>query len=120
MNRKAYARILGLVCLALGFLISCGSSSSSSPPPSVVLGVNNVGKLQVKWKYPTGSAIVSAPAVVDGVLYFGSSDSNLYALNAATGARLWSFTTGNAVNSSPAVANGVVYVGVVGDRARRP
>ena len=35
----------------------------------------------------------------------------MYALNAATGARLWSYTTGNSVYSSPAVANGVVYVG---------
>jgi len=35
-KRKAYASILGLVCLALGFLMSCSSSSSSSsstPPP---------------------------------------------------------------------------------------
>ncbi len=34
MNCKVYAGILGLVCLALGFLLSCSSSSSSiSPPP---------------------------------------------------------------------------------------
>jgi outer membrane protein assembly factor BamB len=45
------------------------------------------------------------------VVYVGSDDANLYALNAATGARLWSFATGNGVESSPAVANGVVYAG---------
>ena len=33
MNGKAYASILSLVCLALGFLMSCSSSSTSSPPP---------------------------------------------------------------------------------------
>jgi eukaryotic-like serine/threonine-protein kinase len=35
---------------------------------------------------------------------------NVYALNAATGARLWSYPTGGG-GSSPAVANGAVYVG---------
>ncbi len=53
----------------------------------------------------------SSPAVANGVVYVGSGDSNVYALNASTGAKLWSFTTGGGVDSSPAVANGVVYVG---------
>ena len=47
-----------------------------------------------------------------GVVYVGSLDNNVYALNAKTGARLWSYATGSSVyNSSPAVANGVVYLG---------
>ena len=41
----------------------------------------------------------------------GSSDGNVYALDAATWEELWQFTTGGSVLSSPAVANGVVYVG---------
>ena len=53
----------------------------------------------------------SSPAVVNGVVYIGSRDDNLYALNASTGAKLWSFTTGGEVIASPAVANGVVYIG---------
>ena len=44
-------------------------------------------------------------------VYVGSSDYNVYALNASTGAKLWSYATGNGVDSSPAVVNGVVYVG---------
>ena len=52
----------------------------------------------------------SSPAVANGVVYVGSTDNNIYALNAGTGALLWKYTTG-AVQSSPAVANGVVYVG---------
>ena len=39
----------------------------------------------------------SSPAVANGVVYVGSSDGNLYALNASTGARLWNFDTGVAV-----------------------
>ena len=55
--------------------------------------------------------MVSSPAVANGVVYVGSDDDNVYALNASTGAKLWSYATGGAVYSSPAVANGVVYVG---------
>jgi outer membrane protein assembly factor BamB len=49
--------------------------------------------------------------VANGVVYVGSDDSNVYALNATTGAKLWSYSTGGGVYSSPAVVNGVVYVG---------
>jgi outer membrane protein assembly factor BamB len=49
--------------------------------------------------------------VADGVVYVGSNDWNVYALDALTGSKLWSYPTGYRVVSSPAVANGVVYVG---------
>ena len=66
---------------------------------------------QLLWKYTTGGLIDSSPAVSDGVVYIGSNDGNVYALNAATGAQVWSFTTGGIVYSSPAVVSGVVYIG---------
>ena len=34
----------------------------------------------LKWKFKTGDDVPSSPAVSDGVVYFGSVDSNLYAL----------------------------------------
>jgi outer membrane protein assembly factor BamB len=49
--------------------------------------------------------------VVDGVVYVGSWDGNLYAVDAADGDYLWQFATGDSVESSPAVVDGVVYVG---------
>jgi outer membrane protein assembly factor BamB len=60
-----------------------------------------------------GYFCISSPAVANGVVYIGSDtpDNTVYALNAATGAKLWTYLTGGAVWSSPAVANGVVYVG---------
>lgn len=45
------------------------------------------------------------------MVYVGSDDFNLYALNASTGAVIWTHKFGYIVRSSPAVANGVVYVG---------
>ncbi len=53
----------------------------------------------------------SSPAVVSGVVYVGSWDHNVYALNAKTGVLWWKYTTGDQVHSSPAIADGVVYVG---------
>ena len=85
-------------------------------PYESVLNVNNVGSLHPKWTYRTGHFVESSPAVVNGVVYFGSSggssDGILYALKASTGALLWSYATGYGdMHSSPAVANGVVYIG---------
>jgi outer membrane protein assembly factor BamB len=83
-------------------------------PYETVLGVGNVGGLQLQWKNPNGvfdNSIQSSPAVVNGVVYFGSDDGNFYALKANTGTLLWSFKTSSAVYSSPAVVNGVVYFG---------
>jgi outer membrane protein assembly factor BamB len=65
----------------------------------------------LKWTFTAGDAIHSSPVVVNGVVYFGSRDHYLYALDASTGKELWSFQTGSWVDSSPAVVNGVVYCG---------
>jgi outer membrane protein assembly factor BamB len=45
------------------------------------------------------------------VVYVGSNDSYLYALDALTGALVWKAATGGAINSSPTLAGGAVYVG---------
>jgi hypothetical protein len=68
------------------------------------------------WAFTTGGTVVSSPAVANGVVYVGSGDHNLYALDASTGDLLWSYTTGWAVYSSQAVADGVVYVGSDDDK----
>ncbi|HEX4450250.1 MAG TPA: PQQ-binding-like beta-propeller repeat protein [Kofleriaceae bacterium] len=54
---------------------------------------------------------LSSPAISDGAVYFGSSDGNVYALDAATGALRWKFQTGDVVHASPTVADGRVFVG---------
>ena len=46
-----------------------------------------------------------------GVVYVGSDDDYLYALDASSGGLIWRYQTGHSVSSSPAVAGGVVYVG---------
>jgi outer membrane protein assembly factor BamB len=85
-------------------------------PTEQTLTKSNVGGMQVLWSTPTGGEIWSSPAVVNGVVYIGSDDHNVYAMNAATGAIVWTFTTGDIVRSSPSVVNGIVYVGSNDDK----
>jgi len=90
---------------------------------------------QQKWKFQTGGErryaathlhhlepaaenmpdpwdfFLSSPSVWRGAVYFGSSDGNVYALDANSGALKWKFHTGDVVHSSPAIADGILYVG---------
>jgi outer membrane protein assembly factor BamB len=65
---------------------------------------------RVKWTFATGGRIVSSPVIDAGVIYVGSDDGNVYAIDAATGRRRWKYRTGGPVASTPAVAAGIVYV----------
>ena len=58
-------------------------------------------------------SIRTTPEVSElGIIYFGSDDGHVYAINAETGEELWKYGTGAPVRSSPRVgADGVIYVG---------
>jgi polyvinyl alcohol dehydrogenase (cytochrome) len=71
-----------------------GTNMTRWNPYEKVLNVHDVGNLLVKWSSTTGVSIDSSPAVMKGVVYIGSNDGKVYALNAKTGAEVWSFTTG--------------------------
>ena len=87
------------------------ASHSGSNPYENVLSWSTASGIGLDWSFNTSAAIYSSPAVANGMVYIGSDDHNVYALNAATGAKLWNFATLFSVFSSPAVANGVVYAG---------
>ncbi|MGW1996068.1 outer membrane protein assembly factor BamB family protein [Embleya sp. NPDC001921] len=63
---------------------------------------------RVRWRRSVAAGL-SSPTVVDGAVYVGSAQ-NLYALNAATGARRWDFTTSAPGALSPVVVDKVVYL----------
>ena len=64
---------------------------------------------KVLWKFRTSGRVYSSPAVDHDILFIGSGDQHLYAVNRNTGRKIWSFKTGGAVHSSPAVDNGLVF-----------
>lgn len=71
---------------------------------------------KILWRYKTG-AVESSPLLVNGILYFGSWDHHLYALDVRRRSQprlRWRIDLGAEVNSSPAYVNGTVYVGTDG------
>jgi outer membrane protein assembly factor BamB len=49
--------------------------------------------------------------VAGNIVYFGSYDDHVYALNATSGTLVWKHRTGGHIESGPAIAAGAVYVG---------
>jgi outer membrane protein assembly factor BamB len=66
----------------------------------------------MQWQVPATNLILAAPVYADGVVYFGTSDGELFAVDAQTRAVKagWPFKAQNAIWGSPLVANGRVYV----------
>ena len=88
--------------------------------PALVLGIIFSFSVQAQsipvslnWKASTNGVIFSSPAIDEnGVIYVGSNDNNLTAIN-SNGSTKWTFPTGNWVDSSPALSHDGthVYVG---------
>lgn len=68
--------------------------------------------LKVLWKrsFKNGT-FESTATIVDGVVYVGSLDGNLYCLDLATGADKWKFNTELGFKAAAAIRDGNVYVG---------
>ena len=71
------------------------------------------------WSYkvgfhPKGKGIFSSPALLNGMVFFGAYDGNVYALDANTGAKRWVFFEADWVGSSPVIAAdmGLVFIGL--------
>jgi outer membrane protein assembly factor BamB len=63
----------------------------------------------VLWCKQTEGAVRSSPTIVDSLVLIGSSDGNLYALDANTGSEKWRFRADSAVASTAAVSSGRVF-----------
>ncbi|HEV2254112.1 MAG TPA: PQQ-binding-like beta-propeller repeat protein [Streptosporangiaceae bacterium] len=83
----------------------------SGKPPGGTTPVTPPRAGSVAWSFTTQGQIWSSPAVANGIVYFGSDDGNVYAVDARSHKMLWHYPTGGKVRSSPAVVDGVVYVG---------
>jgi len=80
-------------------------------PQHSATGQSGPTDLTLRWKFTTSGGVVSSPSVVDGRVYVGSQDKNVYCINARSGRLIWKFTTETRIESSPAVVYGKVYIG---------
>ncbi len=97
----------------------------SLPPPTpdqriVVVGADNGNLYAIKadgtilWQVATGGAILSSPAIgANDLVYVGSKDNKLHAINVTNGNREWEFSAPqNEVVSSPAIGSDMtIYLG---------
>jgi len=60
------------------------------------------------WRFEAG-VIESSPLLVGKLLYFGSWDGKVYALDVRTHKVAWTFSTGDEVKAGPAYQNGTLY-----------
>jgi outer membrane protein assembly factor BamB len=69
-------------------------------------------KPEIRWTFETAGPITSSPALSsDGLVFVGSHDGRLHAID-RQGKLRWSFATGDLIFSSPALsASGAIYVG---------
>lgn len=59
----------------------------------------------LKWKYPTGSLIISSPTVSGNYAYFASYDNYMYCIDVRNGKLVWKTNTNYSADGSPVVDN---------------
>ena len=114
----SFARSLLLfVCVCIS-AISLANQSKDWPMfrgDSSLRGVSTAslpGALKLRWSFQAKDSIESSPAIADGIVFFGSMDNSLYAVNLANGKLVWRYAASAPIQeSSPCVCNGVVFVG---------
>jgi outer membrane protein assembly factor BamB len=114
--RVILAATAGAVAIAAGAALSASQTglamfrgNAAHSGVYRVTGVERLGGLQ--WRVQTGGMVQSSPTLYEGVLYVGSGDGNLYAVDPHTGEARWHFAAGRAITSTPAAAQGLVFVG---------
>ncbi len=63
------------------------------------------------WTFETGGGIHSTPVIQDGIIYIGSSDNNLYAIDQETGKEKWAFKSDGAIYSDVNIQNNQIFFG---------
>lgn len=96
---------------SFGTMFGFNAAHTHYNPYELLLTPTSISRLKLAWSFQMGGAIEQLPVVAGGVVYLGSHDHSLYALDARSGHKLWHFETGDKIESSPAVIGGVVYAG---------
>ena len=65
---------------------------------------------KILWRFRAG-VMESSPLYVNGILYFGTFDNRLYALDTRTRKVRWSYRTGDNVKGGPAYSKGTIFFG---------
>lgn len=72
---------------------------------------NNDQGIKPLWTFTCEDEIRSSPIYHKGVVYFGSYDNNLYAINTDNGEFLWKFPAEGGIVSRPSIYEGIILFG---------
>ena len=67
--------------------------------------------LKQVWRFETKGPVLSSPVVSAGLVFLGSRDGALYAVDAVRGTQQWKLQTGDQIEATAAVVGDFVYVG---------
>lgn len=73
--------------------------------------INNEQGIKPLWTFTCEDEIRSSPVYHKGVVYFGSYDNNLYAVNTDNGEFLWKFPAEGGIVSRPVLHEGMILFG---------
>ncbi len=88
-----------------------GSKRPLTTPVFVKLREEEAQKVKPIWTFQCEDEIRSSPAIAGKVVYIGSYDYNLYALDSATGKMLWKYPTKGGVVSTPFIWRRMIFFG---------
>jgi outer membrane protein assembly factor BamB len=120
---KALTAIIVILCLlsvtsAFPRLTQAESDSENwpmfrqNPAHTASSSISGPSAPKVLWTFSDGdNALQGSPAIVDGKLYIGSANGNIYCLDATNGHEIWfNFKINAGIQSSPAIENGYLYI----------
>jgi eukaryotic-like serine/threonine-protein kinase len=111
-----YCRVLaGLILCTVLITLSYNAKSQTAMfgvnPQHTGVYISNLPSdllLVKKWKFKTDGMIFSSAVVINDIIYFGSDDSCLYALD-TTGVLKWKFKSNGIIRSTPAIKDTIAY-----------
>ncbi len=112
-DRYASAEEMKTALLAAsGRVQTSGLTGSFAAPTPSTSGVDSApGAVSLRWRFETEEEVRSTPALHGKVLYAGSYDNNLYAVNAVKGTLLWKFATDGGICGTPRLHDDLVIFG---------
>ena len=85
-----------------------GNVGSSS---AIITGRKSTDVIKSLWVFKCEDEIRSTPTILDGTVYLGAYDNNLYAINSQDGELVWKYPTADCIASSASVYKDSVFIG---------
>jgi serine/threonine protein kinase/outer membrane protein assembly factor BamB len=102
--------VIGLIVTMVLLVKSISFPVRSGGPPGIVpFGTSRIAERV--WAFRTFGPIDASPLVSGGVVYAGSDDSTLYAVDAKKGEQLWIFRARDDIRTTPAVSGKSLFFG---------